>query len=117
VLAELALGHGEPVYTAISRWSEDEWLWTRRAAILVHVIPARRGLLAHAWAWPTFEQHLPERDFFIRKAVGWALRECCRHYPGEVHAFLLRAGERASALTRREGARRLPPELRREIPG
>ena len=97
--------------------ASDRPLWTRRAAVLVHVRPGRMGKLDAPRAWSTFEELLPERDFFLRKAVGWALRECCRHYPREVHAFLLEAGGRASGLTRREGARKLPPRLRRQLLG
>lgn len=111
-LGPLALRLGEPVYMQVGGWSDAEALWTRRAAILVHVVPARRGKLAEEHAWPTFERHLPERDFFIRKAVGWALRECCRHYPEQVAEFLQRVGNSASGLTRREGSRKLPDALR-----
>ena len=51
-----------------------------------------------------------------RKAIGWALRECSKRYPREVHDFLVRVGERASGLTRREGARNLSARLRATIP-
>jgi 3-methyladenine DNA glycosylase AlkD len=117
VLGPLALSRGRPVYRAVRTWSKDRDLWTRRASILVHVRPARVGRLEAAWAWPTFEELLPERDFFVRKAIGWALRECTKRYPREVHAFLVRVGDRASGLTRREGARNLPPALRRRVLG
>lgn len=116
-LSALALRYGGQAYPALAAWLEDDWLWTRRAALLVHVMPARKAQLDPAWAWPAFESRLHEREFFIRKAVGWVLRECCKHYSNDVHAFLLRVGERASGLTRREGARNLPPELRRPILG
>lgn len=117
VLGPLALAHGDAVYEPVRAWTRDRHLWMRRAAVLIHVRPARVGKLDATRAWSTFEELLPERDFFLRKAVGWALRECCRHYPREVHAFLLEAGERASGLTRREGARKLPPRLRRQLLG
>jgi len=53
--------------------------------------------------------------FFIRKAIGWALRECSKKYPEEVFAFLERIGGRASGLTRREGSRRLPEQLQAKL--
>jgi CheY-like chemotaxis protein/3-methyladenine DNA glycosylase AlkD len=116
-LGALALRHGAAVYQPVRGWSDDDWLWTRRAAILIHALPARKGALAHEYAWPTFEERLGEKEFFIRKAIGWALRECAKHYPREVHGFLTRVGDRASGLTRREGARNLPEDLRVEILG
>jgi 3-methyladenine DNA glycosylase AlkD len=117
VLGPLALVWGEEVYPTLARWSPDEWLWTRRAAILLHIVPARKRELAGEFAWPTWEERLPEKDFFIRKALGWALREASKHYPREVCEFLLRVGDRASPLTRREGARCLPGPLKAKLLG
>lgn len=116
-LGVLALGHRDVVYGEVRRWSGDPWLWTRRASILIHIQPARKQCLAEDYAWPTFDELLPDRDFFIRKAIGWTLRECGKYYARQVHDFLLAAGERASGLTRREGARNLPEPLRRDILG
>jgi 3-methyladenine DNA glycosylase AlkD len=107
VLGPLAIARGTPAFRHIRTWSKDRDLWTRRASVLVHVLPARRGVLAHGFAWPTFEELLPERDFFIRKAIGWTLRECAKKYPDRVRAFLRRVGSRASGLTRREASRHL----------
>jgi 3-methyladenine DNA glycosylase AlkD len=115
IIGPVALAHGDPAWRDIRGWTDDPWLWTRRASILAHVPAARKGALEEAYAWPTFEERLFEKEFFIRKAVGWALRECAKHYAPEVCDFLVRVGGRASGLTRREGARRLPPELRRRV--
>lgn len=108
----MALVVGQPLFDRIRGWSRHRHLWTRRASILVHIHPARAGALAHDHAWSTFEELLDEEDFFIRKSIGWTLRECSKVYPEQVRDFLLRVGERASPLTRREGARNLPDELR-----
>lgn len=116
VLGPLALAHGHPVYREVRQWSADPLLWVRRAAILIHIQPARKQALAGDYAWPTFEERLVEKEFFIRKAIGWTLRECCKHYPAEVRDFLLRVGDRASGLTFREAARGLPEELRQGLP-
>jgi 3-methyladenine DNA glycosylase AlkD len=117
VLSPLALREGEAVYAQVAEWIDDPHLWTRRAAILVHIVPARRGKLAHDYAWPAFAARLAEREFFIRKAIGWALRECCRHYPREVTDFVIRCRMGMSGLTLREATRKLPPELRAEVLG
>lgn len=115
VLGPLALREGDPSYRVMRGWSDDPWMWTRRASILVHVIPARRRFLAHDFAWSTFEDRLFEKEFFIRKAIGWTLRECSKRYPDDVFEFLDRVGDRASGLTRREGSRRLPDDLRTKL--
>ncbi|MEP0813062.1 MAG: DNA alkylation repair protein [bacterium] len=116
-LGPMGMRLGEPVYRVVRKWSDDDWMWTRRAAILIHALPARRGMLNHEYSWPTWEERLFEKEFFIRKAIGWALRESCKHYPREVCDFLLRVGDRASGLTRREGARTLPEKMRIRILG
>jgi 3-methyladenine DNA glycosylase AlkD len=116
-LGSLALAFGSLAYEPLRAWSSDEWLWTRRASILLHIGPARKRELDAAYAWSTWEELLPETDFFIRKAIGWALREASKHYPQAVYEFLLRVGPRASSLTRREGARNLPVALRLQMIG
>ena len=46
---------------------------------------------------------LDEKEFFIRKAIGWVLRETSKQRPDEVYAWLLprAAGRRASRCARR----------------
>jgi 3-methyladenine DNA glycosylase AlkD len=115
VLGPLALRLGAAAYAPVMAWLDDSWLWTRRAAVLIHCVPARRGELAQEFAWPSFASRLQERDFFIRKAVGWALRECCKRYPAEVAAFVRRHAVEMSGLTRREAVRNLPADLQSEL--
>ena len=50
-----------------------------------------------------------ETDFFIRKAIGWALRDYARHDPAAVADFLARHATELSPLTRREAGKHLPP--------
>jgi 3-methyladenine DNA glycosylase AlkD len=51
---------------------------------------------------------LHEREFFIRKAIGWVLREVSKKRPSLVQEFLREHGERASGLTMREATKYLP---------
>jgi 3-methyladenine DNA glycosylase AlkD len=115
IISRMLLRLGEPLYSASAAWIEDEYMWTRRACILLHIMPARKRQLNHNYCWPAWEARLHEKEFFIRKAIGWALREASKQYPQEVHDFLMRVGDRASGLTRREAARNLPETLRRNI--
>lgn len=82
-----------------------ENLWVRRIAML-HQLgwrdeADRVRLCAYA------EALAAEPDFFIRKAIGWALRDFARHDPAAVRAFLDRMGPRLSPLSRREAAKHL----------
>jgi 3-methyladenine DNA glycosylase AlkD len=52
---------------------------------------------------------LDEREFFIRKAIGWVLREAGRRRPDEVAAWLAPRTHRASGVTMREAVKRMAP--------
>ena len=89
----------------------DDWVahpvfWVRRAALLhqlgwrLETDAARLGAYCGQLAG--------EREFFIRKAIGWALRDYARWDPDFVRAFVADHAGRLSALTVREACRRLP---------
>jgi 3-methyladenine DNA glycosylase AlkD len=117
ILGIMAMNYGDPIYKKVRTWTKSKHLWTRRAAILIHCAPARKQKLRAEYALPTFEELLHEKEFFIRKAIGWALREIARHYPEITFEFLKEHKNEASGLTMREGARRLPERMRKELLG
>ena len=51
--------------------------------------------------------NLDDRDFFLRKAIGWALREYAKTDPDWVRAFVAEHGDRLSPLSRREALKHL----------
>jgi hypothetical protein len=53
---------------------------------------------------------LDEREFFIRKAIGWVLRETGKRRPQEVYDWLAPRVGRASGVTFTEAVKYLPPE-------
>ena len=80
-------------------------LWIRRIAML-HQIGWREEtdterLFTYA------ETLAKEQDFFIRKAIGWALRDHARHAPSAVRDFLARSTHILSALSIREAGKHL----------
>jgi 3-methyladenine DNA glycosylase AlkD len=60
--------------------------------------------------FPAMGPVLDEREFFIRKATGWVLREAGRNRPDEVRAWLAPRTHRASGVTMREAVKYLPAE-------
>ena len=115
MLGALALNYGEQIYPKVRTWTKSKHLWTRRASILIHVLPARKKKLNAEYALSTFEELLHEKEFFIRKAIGWTLREISKYYPEVTFEFLKEHKKDASGLTLREGARRLPAELKKVL--
>lgn len=93
-------------------WARDEDLWVRRTALLAQHDELRDG----RGDFPLFEEiaagMLAEREFFIRKAIGWVVREVSKRRPRLAFEFLRRHRGELSGLTFREGSRRLPAALR-----
>jgi 3-methyladenine DNA glycosylase AlkD len=56
-------------------WARDEYMWLRRSAVLALLLPLRAAGGDFDRSGRYADQMLEESDFFIRKAVGWVLRE------------------------------------------
>lgn len=100
-LAERVAG----VRDTMDAWSRDADPWLRRAAILHQLGFAERTDEARLFRY--CEANLADGDFFIRKAIGWALRQHAYVAPQAVSRFLRDHADRLSALTKREAARHL----------
>lgn len=106
---EVALG------TVLDRWAADEDFWIRRSALLAHLIPLREGRGDFERFSRYADSMLGEREFFIRKAIGWVLRDTSRKRPELVFEWILPRAAQASGLTVREAVRRLPEEQRAAV--
>ncbi len=58
---------------------------------------------------------LDEREFFIRKAIGWVLRDTAKRRPDLVYRWLLPRASRASGVTIREAVKPLSAQQREAI--
>ncbi|MBU8832239.1 DNA alkylation repair protein [Mycolicibacterium goodii] len=86
-------------------WVTDADLWLRRTAIIAQLGAKEQTdleLLTYA-----IEANIGDTDFFIRKAIGWALRQYARVDPDWVRAFV--AEHELSGLSRREALKRIGP--------
>lgn len=90
--------------TRLREWAADDDLWVRRAAIIAQV--GLRDDVDQALLTDVIEANLADRDFFIRKAIGWALRDHARVEPEWVRAFV-GAHPELSGLSRREALKHL----------
>ena len=99
-LGPLLVRYPGPMRRAMLTWSRSEDLWKRRSAILCQLdFKARTDLdLLYACIAPS----LSSREFFLRKAIGWALREHAWTDPAEVRRYVRETGDALSPLSRRE---------------
>lgn len=115
LVGPLLLRHPREVGRVLDRWAKDTDFWIRRAALLALLLPMRRG----EGDWQRFIRYadplLEDREFFIRKAIGWLLREAAKPQPDRVVAFVAPRAKRLSGVTWREATRKLPPRERKQL--
>jgi 3-methyladenine DNA glycosylase AlkD len=100
--------HPETESDRMRSWAADSTLWVRRAAILSQLSSkdeTDRQLLLDC-----ITPNLADREFFIRKAIGWSLRQyahCGTPAADWVRCTVDELGPRLSPLSRREALKNL----------
>lgn len=106
VVAGLAV-RDPAVLAVLDRWVSADDFWVRRSAVL-----GLRKVLADGREWERFVRYadalLDEREFFVRKVLGWVAREEGRRRPDEVAAWARSVLPRMSHVTVREVVKPLP---------
>ncbi len=99
----------------LDRWAVDDDFWIRRSALLALLLALRRGEGDFDRFGRYADMMLEEREFFIRKAIGWVLRDTARKRPDLVFDWLLPRAERASGVTIREAVKPFSAQQRERI--
>ena len=114
VAGRLVERHPELAAT-LDRWATDENFWVRRSALLALLLPLRRGEGDFERFSRYADAMLEEREFFIRKAIGWVLRETSKKRPELVYDWIRDHAARASGVTIREAVKYLSEEQREDV--
>lgn len=101
--------------SVLDRWSVDEDFWIRRASLLALLVPLREGAGDFARFGRYADLMLDEKEFFIRKAIGWVLRDTSKRRPDLVFEWLLPRASRCSGVTLREAVKHLPEDQRAAV--
>ncbi len=104
-VGRVALRERKAMQPLLERWIDDEDLWVRRTALLAHL--THKSETDQAQLFDHCRRRMHEQAFFIRKAIGWALRQYARSAPDAVREFALRHREEMSGLTFREATKYL----------
>ncbi|MBI4818623.1 MAG: DNA alkylation repair protein [Deltaproteobacteria bacterium] len=106
-VAPAVLGKRDDAKVDLRRWAVDSSFWVRRTALLAQLDELRAG----RGDFELFEEiavpMLPEKEFFIRKAIGWVLRETSRKRPKLIRDFVKKHEAQMSGLTKREATKHL----------
>lgn len=102
-------------WSRLDSWIVADDLWVRRAALLAHLpsLKADSEMFGHFAA--SADAVLDEREFFIRKAIGWVLREVGKRDPQAVVAWLEARTPLVSGVTIREAVKYLPAADRERL--
>jgi 3-methyladenine DNA glycosylase AlkD len=99
-VGNLLRAHPEQMKPMMRAWSTDKDLWKRRVSIICQISFKKDTDLDLLYS--NIEPNLAERNFFIRKAIGWALRAYAWTDPNEVSRYVAANEARLSGLSRRE---------------
>jgi 3-methyladenine DNA glycosylase AlkD len=99
----------------LDRWSADPDFWIRRSALLALLPGLRRGAGDFGRFCRYADSMLGEQEFFIRKAIGWVLRETAKKRPEMVFDWLRPRARRASGVTLREAVKPMSAAQREAI--
>jgi len=102
-------------YGHLRKWKRSGNHWVRRASLISQIPLLRKGQGDREFFFRLAAGMAGEKDFFIRKAIGWTVREMAKADPEAAFGFLMSIRDRASGLTLREGAKRLPESMKREV--
>jgi 3-methyladenine DNA glycosylase AlkD len=115
VAAPLVESDPEATTPVLERWSTDDDFWLRRASMLAQ-LPALRAGSGDFELFASFAARMvEEKEFFIRKAIGWVLRDVSKKRPQLAYEFLSEHIHEVSGLTLREGSKYLPEAQRDEL--
>jgi len=103
-MGTMLAAHPRPVKALLRDWAKDEDVWKRRTAILAQ-LRAKRGTDRKLLA-DVIRPSIGEPEFFLRKGIGWALREYSKTDPDWVRKFVATHPD-LSSLSRREALKHL----------
>jgi 3-methyladenine DNA glycosylase AlkD len=104
-IGPLLARYPRPMARTLRTWSRVDNLWKRRTAIIAQLGFKRDTDLR--LLYDCIEPNLDDTDFFIRKAIGWALRQHAWTDAAEVRRYVKANRNRLSGLSRREALKNI----------
>jgi 3-methyladenine DNA glycosylase AlkD len=105
LVGQLLRAFPDEVRPVMRAWSADPNLWKRRVSIICQISFKKETDLDLLYA--NIEPNLADRDFFIRKAIGWSLRAYAWTDPKEVSRYVRANEQQLSGLSRREALKNM----------
>jgi DNA alkylation repair enzyme len=104
-VGELLRLYPAETHVTLRKWAKLDDMWKRRSAIL-----AQLGFNADtdlALLYACIQPSIREKKFFLRKAIGWALRQFAKTDAKEVRRYVAEHEAQLSPLSKREALKNL----------
>jgi 3-methyladenine DNA glycosylase AlkD len=105
LMGRLLLARPVEIRPLLLAWSNSPDRWLRRASIIAQLGAKARTDVDLLTA--VIDTNAGDGDFFVRKAIGWALRDYARADPDWVRQFVAARAGTLSSLSQREATKRL----------
>lgn len=106
LLGPLLRSHPAELTPTMYAWTADSDRWLRRTSVIVQL--GAKDAVDLDLLTAAVDANIRDPDFFLRKGIGWALRQHARVDPEWVRAFVA-ARPALSPLSRREALRHIDP--------
>jgi 3-methyladenine DNA glycosylase AlkD len=110
LVGHLVVHHPTETWPEVDRWIDGPDMWLRRSAIICQV--GAKDMTDAERLFAFCAARLEEKEFFIRKAIGWALREYAKTDPQAVARFAIEHRHRLSGLSFREATKHIQHLIR-----
>ena len=105
----------DKLWSTILSWSASARMWKRRSSLISHLPSIRSQCPRLDLLEESCKLLAAEKEFFIRKAIGWVLRELGDNDKNALIDLFSKIGGELSPLSRREATRKLEGALRQQL--
>jgi 3-methyladenine DNA glycosylase AlkD len=99
-VGSLLLAYRDEIEPMMRAWSTDGDMWKRRTSIICQV--GAKADIDLGLLYDCIEPNMADKEFFIRKAIGWALRQHAWLNFAEIERYVTANADRLSGLSKRE---------------
>ncbi len=109
--------HPEKVYPQLSDWNQSDNLWKRRQSVvsLLYFSRTKKVFLPFEKIAVLVMPLLKDKEYYVQKGVGWALREMYTIYPADTFPFLKMHIRNISAIAFTISIEKMAEERKNEL--
>lgn len=107
----------EEIYSQYQQWNKSDNPWERRQSLVGMLLYSkkRKTLLPAVKLLNMVEPLIADKDYFVQKGLGWALREVGNIYPEEAMVFLSKNCTILSSVAFATATEKISPEIKNAL--